>query len=97
MAVGERTLRALLLALTVVPLPFLFVQVMKGLESCNVSVMSDVPSSLTVMVDEEPHMNAGLSVGTQLFSTRTMSPISTGSGVVDGDIPSTGLQAGHDR
>jgi len=75
----------------VVPLPFLFVRVMKGLESCDVSVASDVPSSLTAMVDGEPHINAGLSIGTQLLSMRTTSPISAGSGVVDGDIPSTGL------
>jgi len=95
MAIGERTLQALLSVSTVVPLPFLFVQVMKGLESCDVSVASDVPSSLMVMVDGEPHMNAGSSVGTQLFSTRTMLSISAGSGVVDGDVPSAGLQAGH--
>jgi len=96
MAIGERTLQALLSASTVVPLPFLFVWVMKGLESCDVSVMSDVPSSSMAMVDDKPHMNAGSSMGTQLFSTRTTSPISTGSGVIDGDIPSAGLQAGHD-
>jgi len=43
---------------------FSFVQVMKGLESCNLSVASDAPSSSTVMVDEEPHVNAGSNVAT---------------------------------
>jgi len=59
---------------------FSFVRVMKGLESCDVSVASDAPSSSTAMVDEEPHVNAGSSGGTRLFSTTT-SPISAGSGV----------------
>jgi len=60
---------------------FAFVRVMKGLESCDVSVASDAPSSSTAMVDEEPHVNAGSSVGTRPFSARTTSPISAGSGV----------------
>jgi hypothetical protein len=60
---------------------FSFVQVMKGLESCDVFVMPDAPSSSTAMVDEEPHANAGLSVGTQLFLMRAILPIGAGSGV----------------
>jgi hypothetical protein len=60
---------------------FSFVCVMKGLESCDVSVASDAPSSSTAMVDEEPHVNAGSSVGIRLFSTRVTLPIGAGSGV----------------
>jgi hypothetical protein len=60
---------------------FSIVWVMKGLESCDVSVASDAPSSSTAMVDEEPHVNAGSSVGTRLFSTRATLPIGAGSGV----------------
>ena len=58
-----------------------FAWVMKGLESCDVSVASDAPSSSTAMVDEEPHVNAGSSVGTRLFSARATSQISAGIGV----------------
>jgi hypothetical protein len=31
------------------------------------------------MVDEEPHVNAGSSMGTLIFSTAAMSPVSAGS------------------
>jgi hypothetical protein len=59
---------------------FAFVRVMKGLESCDVSVASDALSSSTAMVDEDPHVNAGSSVGTRPFS-RATSPVVAGSGV----------------
>ena len=52
-----------------------------GEESCDVFAASDAPSSSTAMVDEEPHVSAGSSVGTRLFSTRATLPIGAGSGV----------------
>jgi hypothetical protein len=62
--------------------PASFVLTTKGLESCDVSVASDAPSSSTAMVDEEPQVNAGSSVGTRLsLSKRATSPVSAGSGV----------------
>ena len=51
-----------------------------GEESCDVFVASDAPSSSSrAMVDEEPHVNAGSSVGTRLFSTRATLLIGAGS------------------
>jgi hypothetical protein len=48
-----------------------------GLESCEVIVTSDALSSSAAMVDEEPQLNAGSSMGTAVVPTAAMSPIST--------------------
>jgi hypothetical protein len=51
------------------------------LESCEVIVVSDALSSSTAMVDEEPQLNAGSSMGTLVFSAAAMSPVSAESDV----------------
>ena len=41
------------------------VETAKGLGSCNISLTSDVPPLLMVIVDEELQVNVGSSMGTQ--------------------------------
>lgn len=64
---------------------FVWAAATDGLESCEVTVTSDALSSSAAMVDEEPQLNAGSSMGTLIFSTATMSPVSAGSDV--GSLP----------
>lgn len=58
---------------------FVWVAVTDRLESCEVIVVSDALSSSTAMVDEEPQLNAGSSMGT--FSAAAMSPASAESDI----------------
>ena len=51
-----------------------------GLQSCEVIVTSDMSSS-AAMVDEEPQLNAGLSMGSLFFSAEAMSLVSPRSDV----------------
>lgn len=52
-----------------------------ALESCEVIVTSDALSSSAAIVDEEPQLNAGSSMGTVVVLAATTSPISAGSEV----------------
>jgi len=49
-----------------------FVGTAKGLGSCDISLASDAPSSLTTIVDEELQVNAGSSVGTRPTTSRSL-------------------------
>ena len=49
-----------------------FVGTAKGLGSCDISLASDAPSSLTAIVDEGLQVNAGSSVGTRPTTSRSL-------------------------
>ena len=61
-------------------------------ESCEVIVTSDALSSSGAMVDDEPQLNAGSSMGTEVSPTETMSVVSAGSDV-DSVVTSSLLHA----
>jgi hypothetical protein len=49
-----------------------FVGTAKGLGSCDISLASDAPSSLTAIVDEGLQVNAGSSMGTRPTTSRSL-------------------------
>ena len=60
---------------------FVWASATDGLESCEVIVTSDALSSSAAMVDEEPQLNAGSSMGTVISSAAAVLPVSAGSDV----------------
>ena len=49
-----------------------FVGTAKGLGSCDISLASDVPSSLMAIVDDELQVNVGSSMGTWPMTSRSL-------------------------